>query len=219
MAGKKPKVRSRDGSGRSPEARSAGAALLVVDGKGRVVDASGWEALAGDAAPRSLPAAGGSDDPLLDGVAAVVEEARRSRAAVRRYFGVSLDKQRYYSVSAGPLPPDGKDSRAKDPDTAVLALDITGAFEVGPKEGESIRQLGHDLRTPLTSMSGAVELLQLGRLGALSPEQSKLLGMLQQGIDLMLSLIDEATAQYRAAAGRGSAAPDQASVPGGGAGR
>jgi signal transduction histidine kinase len=129
---------------------------------------------------------------------------------VRRYVEVSLDRRRTYSVAAGPFADGGQ-----GPETAVLVSEISDAFSAGPKEGEAIRQLGHDLRTPLTSMGGAVELLQTGRLGRLSPEQARLLGMLRQGLDLMLSLIDEATLPYRRAAG--VAGPRRGTGGGGGA--
>ena len=57
-------------------------------------------------------------------------------------------------------------------------------------------------------MSGAVELLESGRLGQLTPEQTRLLGMLGKGMLMMLSLIDDATARAKAAQaadGRGRA--------------
>jgi len=87
---------------------------------------------------------------------------------------------------------------------AVLASEITEAFTIAPREGQAIRDLGHDLRSPLTSLSGAVELLQSGRVGALTQEQDRLLGMMQQGLQMMLTLIDDATSPYRAAAGPGN---------------
>ncbi len=212
MAKSRPKDALRSAVTGATEVQAAGAALLVVDRSGAVIGTSGWEELFGDKAPGALPATGGSGDELLDAVACVVEESARRRATVRHCFGISLDRQRFYSLSAGPLPAAGR-----DPATALLALEITEAFKAGPKEGEEIRQLGHDLRTPLTSMSGAVELLGTGRLGPLSPEQGKLVGMLQKGIELMLSLIDEATVPYRAGAGNGSGSRQAA--PEGGAGR
>ena len=50
-------------------------------------------------------------------------------------------------------------------------------------------------------MSGAVELLQSGRIGEVSPEQGRLLSMLRKGLDMMLALIDRATEDYRRSAG------------------
>ncbi len=188
----------------APEMEGVRAALLVVDERGVVAQASGWEELFGAPAPSRMPSPGG-DDALVGTVAEAVEEARRRGGPVRRLATITLDRHRYYSVSAGPAGP-GAEGRG----TAVLVVEITDAFKTGPKEGEEIRQLGHDLRTPLTSMSGAVELLQSGRLGALTPEQERLLGMLQQGMQMMLTLIEDATEAYRATAreeaGRGDRA-------------
>src|SRR2546425_112976 len=52
---------------------------------------------------------------------------------------------------------------------------------------------------PLTSMSGAVELLESGRLGQLTPEQVRLLEMLGKGMQMMLSLLDDASARAKSA--------------------
>ena len=57
-------------------------------------------------------------------------------------------------------------------------------------------------------MSGAIELLESGRLGQLTPEQARLLGMLGKGMQMMLSLIDDASVRAKAAQaadGRGRA--------------
>jgi signal transduction histidine kinase len=181
------------------------AALLIVDEQGAVAQASGWHELFGDPPPSRMPAPGTEDETLIASVAQAVEEARRRGGPVRRVAAVSLDRHRYYSVSAGPAGP-GAGGRG----TAALVVEITDAFKAGPKEGEEIRHLGHDLRTPLTSMSGAVELLQSGRLGPLAPEQERLLGMLQQGMQMMLTLIEDATNIYRAAARQETGRGDRA---------
>ena len=175
------------------------AALLVVNAAGEVTRSMGWDKVVGTQPPARIRRGGAgaeSDDPedaLLDSIVVAVQESRKVAGPVRKVAEVSSDRARYYSISAGP-------ARGTDDETAVLVVEITEAFKVGPREGDSIRQLGHDLRTPLTSMGGAVELLQSGRLGELTPEQDRLLGMLQQGMQMMLTLIDEATEPYRAAA-------------------
>ena len=174
------------------EMESVGAAVVVVDGSGTVVRVSGWEKVANAPAPSRIPPGDDLPDQLLEGIAAAIDEARRLCGPTRRVVGVELDKRRFYSVSAGPLGPAGGP-------TAALILEITDAFGLGPREGDSIRELSHDLRTPLASMSGAVELLESGRLGQLTPEQIRLLGMLGKGMQMMLTLIDDASARARAA--------------------
>jgi phospho-acceptor domain-containing protein len=168
-----------------------GAAVVVVDRSGSVLRVSGWKKVVDAPVPRRIPPADDMPDQLLEGIGAAIDEARRVSALTRRVVAVELDKRRFYSVSAGMLGTNG-DGRA-----AALVLEITDAFGLGPREGDSIRELAHDLRTPLASMSGAVELLESGRLGQLTPEQSRLLGMLGKGMEMMLSLIDDATARAK----------------------
>lgn len=189
--------RSADPGAEMTELVATGAAFLIVDGQGDVRRASGWREMLGEPAPPRLPAEGAGSGELFEAMAEAAEESRRLGAVVRRYVSVSLERRRNYAVFAGPVPGPGRAASI-----AILVSEITDAYQAGPQEGETIRELGHDLRTPLTSMSGAVEILQMGRLGTLSPEQAKLVGMLQQGIDLMLSLIDQATTPYRMAAAR-----------------
>jgi signal transduction histidine kinase len=187
------------------EILATGVAFVIVDRDGRVLGASGWDETFGSPPARFHPE-GGTSEPLLDEISSALAESRQSGAVARRYLEVVLDQRRQFAVAAGPLAETGRE-------TAILVQEITGAFRVAPKEGQAIRDLGHDLRTPLTSMSGAVELLNTGRLGRLTPEQTRLLGMVQQGLELMLSLIDEATAPYRQ---RAADASDQAAAGGGG---
>ena len=166
---------------------------MVVDRSGAVLRASGWRRIVDAPQPARIPAADDVPDPLLDGIGAAIDEARRRAAPTRRVVAVELDKRRFYSVSAGPL------GAEEDGHAAALVLEITDAFGLGPREGDSIRELAHDLRTPLASMSGAVELLESGRLGQLTPEQSRLLAMLGKGMQMMLSLIDDASARAKTA--------------------
>lgn len=178
-----------------------GAALLIVDEAGAITRAAGWEDLAGSPPPAALPPAGESSDALIEAVAETVAEARKRRGLWRRFVEVETERRRYYAIAAHPQPRAGDGGT---PRMAVLASEITEAFTIAPREGQAIRDLGHDLRSPLTSLSGAVELLQSGRVGALTQEQDRLLGMMQQGLQMMLTLIDDATSPYRAAAGPGN---------------
>ena len=61
-----------------------------------------------------------------------------------------------------------------------------------------MRRLGHDLRSPLTSISGAAELLETGRLGEVTASQRKCLEVIHKGIEGLVQLIEQATAPYRA---------------------
>jgi signal transduction histidine kinase len=178
-----------------PRAAETGAlALLIVNVDGAVADSSGWETVSVDPVPSRI-GGGRGEDPILRAAGEAAAEARRTRRPSARAAEVSLDRTRLYSITAAPLPGRGK-GRAVS--VVVHEVPLPGA---GRTEGRVIRQLGHDLRTPLTSISGAVELMQSGRLGACPPQQVKVLGMMQKAVDAMVRLIDEATAPYRREAG------------------
>lgn len=167
------------------------AAFLLVDGRGNVIEASGWEALSLEPVPQLIAAPAEGDEPILAGIAAAVAGARQARRPTLRLVEVPLERVHTYVIAAAPLP--GKEKSAR----IAVTVAETGPPEAGSAEGKVIRQLGHDLRTPLTSISGAVELLQSGRLGGLQEGQIKVVGLMQKGADALLKIIDQATAPYR----------------------
>ncbi|HYV20448.1 MAG TPA: histidine kinase dimerization/phospho-acceptor domain-containing protein [Verrucomicrobiae bacterium] len=167
------------------------AAFLLVDGRGSVIDVMGWEALSLEPVPKVIAAPAEGDEPILAAIASAVAAARQGRRPTVRLVEVPLERVHVYVIAAAPLP--GKDKSAR----IAVTVAETGPPEAGSAEGKVIRQLGHDLRTPLTSISGAVELLQSGRLGSLQEGQIKVVGLMQKGADALLKIIDEATSPYR----------------------
>jgi len=177
---------------KSPSPEPAGAAYLVVDTAGGIVEVGGWESLAVEAPPETLAAGRSDDPPLVRGIAALVEAARHAALPQARLVEVQTDKARLYALVAAPTGGAGAAAGGR----LTVTISETGDPQAGKAEGKVIRQLGHDLRTPLTSISGAVELLQSGRLGGLQPQQEKVLGLMDKGVAGMVRLIDEATAPY-----------------------
>ena len=168
----------------------AGAALLLVGADGRVIASDGWSDAFDTAPPKALDPSDGDAGPVARGLAEVAAEARRRRSPIRRLLPVTLDRVRLYAVSAGPA--GGA--------VALVAMDCTDGLEASPQEGDAIRQLAHDLKAPLTSLSGAVEMLTSERVGRPNPQQARLIGLLGQGVERMLRMIDAAAEPYRAAA-------------------
>ena len=60
-----------------------------------------------------------------------------------------------------------------------------------------VSQLAHDLRSPLTSISGAAELLLSGRVGGLETVQAKLVRIVDEGASKMANIISTASAEER----------------------
>lgn len=197
-------VQSRERRGDEPSifgaASAIGAAALALGATNDVLAASGWDTIVGVPAPARLPAEDAGPEALVEPLLAVIVESRRLERPAHRVVRVDVDRKRYYVVAAGPAAGDPRGA-----EVVAFVLEVTEGFTVSPQEGDEIRQLSHDLRTPLTSMSGAVELLESGRLGQVTAEQNRLLGMLQDGMQMMLSLIDDASARAKAAqaAGKG----------------
>jgi len=154
------------------------------------VEAAGWDRLSADPAPSSFDASAETDNPIVQSIAEAIADARAGGVPATRRIEVSLEKIRVYAVTAAPMPGRGG---------ARFAVTVAeaGGPQASAEEGKVIRQLGHDLRTPLTSISGAVELLQSGRLGGLQPQQERVVSLMEKGVEAMVRLIDESTAPFR----------------------
>ena len=165
------------------------AVFFLIDGRGSVVEAAGWERLSADPPPASFDESAGTDNPIVQTIAEAISEARAAGAPATRGIEVSQEKIRIYAITAAPMPGRGG---------ARFAVTVAEAGEpqAGAAEGKVIRQLGHDLRTPLTSISGAVELLQSGRLGGMQPQQERVVSLMQKGVEGMQRLIEESTAPF-----------------------
>jgi signal transduction histidine kinase len=51
-------------------------------------------------------------------------------------------------------------------------------------------QLAHSLRTPLTALKGAIDILCSGQLGELPESQRRFAGIAQRNVDRMISLVE-----------------------------
>jgi signal transduction histidine kinase len=77
-------------------------------------------------------------------------------------------------------------------DRTFLFLDVTRHLTGSEAVSRLISQLAHDLRSPLTSIAGATELLLSGRIGSLQSAQQKLLKIVDEGAGKMAGIIDRA---------------------------
>lgn len=72
---------------------------------------------------------------------------------------------------------------------AVLIMELTALLGQGDIAKDFVRQVRHDLRGPLTSMRGAVDLLLTGRLGPLEEKQTKVLGLVEKATRQMTAIV------------------------------
>jgi nitrogen-specific signal transduction histidine kinase len=164
------------------------AGIMVLDGSGRVRFAS----------PRMLEILGGEVESLGDDADdtgespefprkeafALLRKACESGTAMSRLLTLDRVSSRYFQVSAGPIPGEGTEKL-----TAVLILELTGVVSQGDIAKEFVRQVRHDLRGPLTSMRGAVDLLLTGRLGPLEEKQKRILALVEKATHQMTAIV------------------------------
>jgi signal transduction histidine kinase len=73
----------------------------------------------------------------------------------------------------------------------VIYHDVTREALADRLKSEFIATASHELRTPLTSIRGYVDLLLLGTLGAVSPEQGDFLKVVKNNVARLVELIDD----------------------------
>jgi PAS domain S-box-containing protein len=79
--------------------------------------------------------------------------------------------------------------REDDPLTMVAVFrDITAEAELDRMKSEFISMVAHELRTPMTSITGYVDLLMLGMLGPVTDQQSEFLQVVKHNAQRLLTL-------------------------------
>ncbi|MCI0656055.1 MAG: hypothetical protein L0170_03175, partial [Acidobacteria bacterium] len=77
----------------------------------------------------------------------------------------------------------------------AVVTDLTKILRQGDLAGDFVRQVRHDLRGPLTSLRGAVDLLRSGRVGSLEEHQRKLLDLMDRAVQQMADMLSAAPAE------------------------
>ena len=174
------------------------AGVLVLDPSGRVLFASApaVKMMGGEAESVASDTLSSDDFPRRD-VFNLLRGACESWSPVSRLVTFDRECRHYIQVSAGPLPDGSGEKRM-----AVLIMDLTEAVAQGDMAKEFVRQVRHDLRSPLTSMRGAVDLLLTGRLGPLDEKQKKLLVLAEKATHQMTAIVSGGAAPAVTGAGQ-----------------
>jgi len=75
--------------------------------------------------------------------------------------------------------------------------DLTAQISGSEPVRRMVSQLAHDLRSPLTSIAGAAELLLSGRVGGLETTQAKLIRIVDEGANRMANIISTVSSEER----------------------
>jgi signal transduction histidine kinase len=71
------------------------------------------------------------------------------------------------------------------------AREISGVKKANRVRTNFVSMISHELRTPLNSVHGFVDLLLQGYMGALNEEQQKYLGYVQEGVQQLVSTVED----------------------------
>jgi signal transduction histidine kinase len=104
----------------------------------------------------------------------------RARNGALKYHEINFDDGRVFNAQYTPLPRIG---------SAVTMQDISYLKEIDRLKNDFIHTVSHDLRSPLTSVLGYMELIE--RVGTLNESQHEFLERLRAGVHHMTSLVNE----------------------------
>lgn len=165
--------------------------LCLVDEAGRVRlhNRAGREILDCDLTNNDLLALDLDDQPSL--VSEIVERYRQHRESGGLLKDLVVftrgDRVRCLSVSIFAVGQDG------DPATGIVLDDVSAALTEAPGLNKILSRVRHDLRSPLTSITGASELLLSGRMGALAGNQLRLVKIIEEGARRVGELLETTT--------------------------
>lgn len=92
---------------------------------------------------------------------------------------------------------------------ALIARDISALQVANRVRANFVSMVSHELRTPLNSVHGFIDLLLQGHMGALNPEQQKYLGYSQEGVQQLISIVEDILFLSRSDAGQFEIRPQE----------
>ena len=165
------------------------AAVLLVKEDGEVVLANerSVRLLGRDLTHENLATSGLADDlPIVLGVADSFRRAASTATACRDLL-VRQDEDEIHYVWVTVSDNGGSGSREEC--RVVMMQDITAPLTESPALQRIFSQVNHDLRSPLTSIAGAAELLLSGRVGAIEGVQRRLVAIVEEGTQKMSAIL------------------------------
>ena len=113
-------------------------------------------------------------------------EALRMEKPLDRLLSFDDDRRRTFYLSVVPH----MDAHGNRRMVAHL-MDLSELVARGDLIADTLRQIRHDLRSPLTSLLGAIELMQTERVGRLEERQRRLLQIMEKAAQSMSGMVTE----------------------------
>jgi PAS domain S-box-containing protein len=100
-------------------------------------------------------------------------------------LGIGPEHECEISTSVTPVP------TGKDWHVVFTTRDMSALKVANRVRANFISMVSHELRTPLNSVHGFIELILQGHMGALSEEQQTYLGYTQEGVQQLISIVED----------------------------
>src|SRR6266851_4795070 len=111
---------------------------------------------------------------------------------------IGWEPGRSCEVSASVTPVDV----GNHPRVFFTARDLTRLKMVKQVRANFVSMVSHELRTPLNSVHGFIDLLLQGHMGELAPEQHKYLSYAQEGVQQLISIVEDILFMTRSDSGQ-----------------
>lgn len=117
-------------------------------------------------------------------------------AATVFQLGAAPESSTEYSVNAGPARVNGQVG------AVFVARDLSKLKVANQVRANFVSMVSHELRTPLNSVHGFIDLLMQGHMGALTEEQRLYLGYTQEGVQQLMTIVEDILFMTRSDSGQ-----------------
>ncbi len=119
------------------------------------------------------------------------------------FCGTQPDHIDEYAVGVTPI-------KAEDRRIVVFsARDVSPLKVANRVRSNFVSMVSHELRTPLNSVHGFIDLLMQGHMGALTPEQKTYLGYTQEGVQQLITIVEDILLMSRSDSGQFEIKPEE----------
>ena len=108
-----------------------------------------------------------------------------------------------YAVAVTPL------ASKKQRIVVFSARDVSALKVANSVRSNFVSMVSHELRTPLNSVNGFIDLLMLGHMGELTQEQKTYLGYAQEGVQQLISIVEDVLLMTRSDSGQFDIKPQE----------
>jgi signal transduction histidine kinase len=116
--------------------------------------------------------------------------------ATELFLGARTGFSAEYSVNVGPVCLNGNAG------AVFVGRDLSGLKVANQVRANFVSMVSHELRTPLNSIHGFIDLLMQGHMGALTDEQRLYLGYTQEGVQQLMTIVEDILFMTRSDSGQ-----------------